>query len=153
MPLVLVHNDVVRNPAHEWDDVEGVRYHYPAKYQAKISTGEPFVYYRGVLRADGSRGLPNTSARAASVRLPDPERSDGVRKAWYCAIEDYVRFAKPMAAKLGGETLEQIPRNMWRDGIRPLDPVVYQRIMSLAAAQPSLAATASPRAGHDTGER
>jgi hypothetical protein len=33
MPLVLVHNDVVANPAHAWNDVEGV--HYPSKYQAR----------------------------------------------------------------------------------------------------------------------
>ena len=44
MPLVLVHNDVVANPQHEWDDKEGVQYHYPAKYQSKIKTDEPFVY-------------------------------------------------------------------------------------------------------------
>ena len=56
MPLVLVHNDVVANPQHEWDDKEGVQYHYPAKYQSKIKTGEPFVYYRGVHRVGGKRG-------------------------------------------------------------------------------------------------
>jgi hypothetical protein len=56
MPLVLVHNDVVANPAHVWNDVEGVRYHYPSKYQGKIKTGEPFVYYRGVHRTEGKRG-------------------------------------------------------------------------------------------------
>jgi hypothetical protein len=56
MPLVLVHNDVVAKPEHEWDDKEGVHYHYPAKYQSKIKTGEPFVYYRGVHRVGGKRG-------------------------------------------------------------------------------------------------
>ena len=48
MPLVLVHNDVVVNPEHAWDDKEGVHYHYPAKYQSKIKSGEPFVYYHGI---------------------------------------------------------------------------------------------------------
>jgi hypothetical protein len=56
MPLVLVHNDVVANPAHAWNDVEGVHYHYPSKYQNKIKTGEQFVYYRGVNRVGGKRG-------------------------------------------------------------------------------------------------
>ena len=59
MPLVLVHNDVVANPAHGWNDVEGVHYHYPSKYQGKIKTGEPFVYYRGVHRRRANEGLPN----------------------------------------------------------------------------------------------
>jgi hypothetical protein len=53
MPLVLVHNEAVTNPAHQWDDVEGVHYHYLAKYRRKVVTGEPFVYYRGVHRSDG----------------------------------------------------------------------------------------------------
>ena len=56
MPLVLVHNDVVANPAHRWSDVEGVQYHYPSKYQSKIKTGETCVYYRGVHRTEGKRG-------------------------------------------------------------------------------------------------
>lgn len=55
MPLVLVHNDVVA-PEYQWDDVEGVHYHYPSKYRGKVRLGEPFVYYRGVHRINGSRG-------------------------------------------------------------------------------------------------
>jgi hypothetical protein len=42
MPLVLVHNEVVNNPAHAWNDVEGV--HYPvAKYAKKPDP--PFTYF------------------------------------------------------------------------------------------------------------
>ncbi len=147
MPLVLVHNDLVRNPAHAWDDVEGVRYHYPAKYQSKVLTGEPFVYYRGVLRSDGSRGPAEYvgAGRIGAVWV-DPDRPDGARKAWYCAIDNYQRFAEPVPAKPDGVTLEDIPRNMWRDGVRPLDAGVYQQIVKQAAtgrrlALPSPAAT------------
>ena len=59
MPLVLVHNDVVANPAHAWNDVEGVHYHYPSKYQGKIKTGEPFdteaVMRQGIINYHKSR--------------------------------------------------------------------------------------------------
>lgn len=143
MPLVLVHNDVVSNPAHAWDDVEGVRYHYPVKYQGKVQTGEPFVYYRGVHRAGFKRGPAEYvgHGRIGAVWV-DPDRANGRNKAFYCAIDRYERFAEPVAAKVDGINLEDIPPNAWRDGVRPLDPATYLRIMNAARTQPPLAVTA-----------
>lgn len=133
MPLVLVHNDVVTNPAHAWDDVEGVHYHYPSKYQSKIITGEPFVYYRGVHRLNGKRGAAEYvgSGRIGAI-WPDLTTNEASRKAWYCAVEDYQRFLAPVPAKVDGVNLEVIPSNLWRDGVRTLDPAVYSRIMALS---------------------
>ncbi len=137
MPLVLVHNDVVTNPDHAWDDVEGVRYHYPAKYQRKIITGEPFIYYRGVRRVGGRVGQNEyVGAGRIGAIWPDPNRPQGQRKAWYCAIEDFRRFSSPVAAKVDGVPLEDIPTNMWRDGVRSLPDAVYERIIQAADAQP-----------------
>lgn len=127
MPLVLVHNDVVANPAHQWDDVEGVHYHYPSKYRRKIEIGEPFVYYRGVHRAGGKRGPAEyVGAGRIGQVWPDPVRAN----AWYCAIVDYQRFAAPVAAKVDGVNREDIPANLWRDGVRVLDPQVYAAILT-----------------------
>lgn len=41
MPLVLVHNDVVANPAHAWNDVETI------DDQRSCSDHDPLVYQRG----------------------------------------------------------------------------------------------------------
>ncbi|MBA4010937.1 MAG: hypothetical protein C0481_03645 [Phenylobacterium sp.] len=144
MPLVLVHNDVVTNPAHAWDDVEGVHYHYPSKYQGKITTGEPFVYYRGVHRLGGKRGPAEYVGfgRVGTIWL-DPKTQESSRKAWYCAIEGYQRFETPVPAKVDGVNLEDIPANLWRDGVRTLEPAVYQRIMELSGGR-VLTATANP---------
>jgi hypothetical protein len=82
MPLVLVHNDVVANPAHVWNDVKGVRYHYPSKYQGKIKMGEPFVYYRGVHRTEGKRGpaeYVGTGRIGTYGQIQARERMDGAR--------------------------------------------------------------------------
>ena len=137
MPLVLVHNDVVANPDHAWDDVEGVRYHYPAKYQRKIITGEPFVYYRGVHRVGGRRGQSEyVGAGRIGAIWPDPSRPQGKNKAWYCAIEDFRRFGSPVAAKVDGVPLEDIPANEWRDSVRLLPDAVYHRIILAADGQP-----------------
>jgi hypothetical protein len=59
MPLVLVHNDVVANPAHAWNDEEGVHYHYPSKYQGKIKTGEPSFTIVAFIERRANEGLPN----------------------------------------------------------------------------------------------
>ena len=96
MPLVLVHNDVVANPQHEWDDKEGVQYHYPAKYQSKIKTDEPFVYYRGVHRVGGKRSAAEyVGAGRVGHIWPDPNADRKSRRAFYCGIEDYQPFAVP----------------------------------------------------------
>ena len=60
MPLVLVHNDVAANPAHVWNDVEGVRYHYPSKYQGKIKTGSRSFTIAAFIERRVNEGLPNT---------------------------------------------------------------------------------------------
>lgn len=131
MPIVLVHNEVVANPAHAWDDKEGVHYHYPSKYRGLIREGEPFVYYRGVHRLGGKRG-PAEYVGAGQIGhiWADPSKP----RAWYCAIEAYERFTTPVPAKIDEVLLEQIPRNIWRDGVRNLDLNVYERIMALANA-------------------
>ena len=93
MPLVLVHNDVVANPAHVWNDVEGVRYHYPSKYQGKIKMGEPFVYYRGVHRTEGKRGpaeYVGTGRIGTYGEIQRRERMDEAR-----GLRDTLRGAGP----------------------------------------------------------
>lgn len=129
MPVVLVHNEVKRDPAHQWDDLEGVHYNYPSKYRRLIQPGEPFVYYRGVHRVSGPRQPAEYfgAGRIGEIRK-DPDRANG----WYCAIDDYQRFAVPVRAKVEGENREQIPLNLWRDGVRDLDPAVYAAIMAEA---------------------
>lgn len=130
MPLVLVHNEVV-SPEYQWDDVEGIHYHYPTKYRGKVRVGEPFVYYRGVHRINDKRG-PAEYVGAGSVGdiWADPSR----KGAWYCRVDNYERFASPVLAKVDGVNREKIPRNRWRDGVRVLDPQVYDDIMREAKA-------------------
>lgn len=147
MPLVLVHNEVVRDPAHQWDDVEGIHYHYPAKYRGKVQTGEPFVYYRGVARKTGPRGRAEYLGHGRIGKTWPDENKKG---AWYCSVVDYERFATPVDAKVDGETREQIPRNMWWDGVRVLDPQVYAQIMAEGLA--GVAGAAPPAAEVVTAE-
>jgi hypothetical protein len=65
VPLVLVHNDVVANPAHAWNDVEGVHHHYPSKYQGKIKRESRSFTIAAFTARTAKERLPNTSGRVA----------------------------------------------------------------------------------------
>jgi hypothetical protein len=52
--------------------------------------------------------------------------------AWYCGIEDYVPFVVPVPSKIDGNFIEQIARNHWSVGVRPLQEDLFKRILSLA---------------------
>src|SRR4249920_111188 len=129
MPIVLTTNEVVLNPDHAWDDIEGVQYHYPNQYKNKIRTGEDFVYYRGVHRKDGRRGQAEYFGRGriGTIRI-DPATDGSSRPSWFCAIEDYAPFDPPVPAKVDSVFYEQIQQNMWRNGVRDLDPAVFASI-------------------------
>lgn len=132
MPLILTQNEVNVSDAHNWQDDEGVQYHYPTKYRNKIIEGERFVYYRGVNRLNGKRGDAHyfgTGRIGSITQDPDPERQTGVKKAWFCQIEDYERFPSDVPAKVDGILREQGPSNQFRDGVRVVDEGTFESIL------------------------
>lgn len=136
MPVVLTTNEVVANPDHRWDDVEGVQYHYPNGYKNKIKTGDQFIYYRGVNRASGRREQAEYFGHGTIGKIwQDPKTRESSRPSWYCAIEDYIPFSPPVPAKPNGTYYEDIPANMWRNGVRSLDHEVFDRIIAAAGQE------------------
>ena len=137
MPLVLVQNERTATEAYEhWKDVTGEQYHFPNQYKNRVVTGTPFVYYRGMRRADGKRGTPEyfgCGVIGAVWRDDDIPESDPKRNwAWFCEIDDYLPFMTPVSAKQGDEFIEKIPRNFWGVGVRELPTDTYDRIIGLA---------------------
>ena len=131
MPLILTTNDIVLNPDHAWNDIEGVQYHYPNQYKNKVRTGEPFIYYRGIRRQGGRRGDAEYFGHGIIGEIrQDPETDGQSRPSWYCAIEEYEPFTPPVPAKNDdGEFYEEIAPNMWRNGIRDLAMETYNKII------------------------
>src|SRR3954468_12139206 len=110
MPLVFTSNDPNTSERRDqWQDVTGLRYHFPNMYRNMIKVGETFVYYRGVHREDGSRG-PATYFGAGIVGDvwldPDSQSKLARSRSWYCAVDDYMPFAAPVNAKTDGIFLE-----------------------------------------------
>jgi hypothetical protein len=139
MPLVLVQNPVIVNQGYDWKDIVGQQYHFPNQYKNRCVPGVPFVYYRGTRRLGGKRATPEYFGhgrigevwRDESIPLDRPKKD----WAWYCNIIDYVPFQKPVPAKINGSFLEQIARNHWSVGIRPLTTELFNRILELAGCQ------------------
>jgi hypothetical protein len=135
MPIVLTINDKILNPDHQWNDIVGVQYHYPNQYKNKVRPGEQFVYYRGVHRKISPRGDAEYFGRGRIGQIrKDSATVDSSRPSWFCTIEDYEPFNPPVPAKPEGIFYEQIPQNMWRNGVRELAPGVFERIVAVAGA-------------------
>jgi len=146
MPLILTQNEVNVSDAHNWQDDEGVQYHYPTKYRNKILEGERFVYYRGVNRLNGKRGDAHyfgTGRIGSITQDPDPERQTGVKKAWFCQVEDYERFPSDVPAKVDGILREQGPSNQFRDGVRVIDDATFESILEASGLAEGYAAPGS----------
>jgi hypothetical protein len=87
-------------------------------------------------RADGSRaaaeyfgwGVVGDIWRDVAV----PESAPRRKWAWYAAIVDYVPFARPVPAKVDGAFFENIPVNLWRNGVRLVDDETYSAILQAA---------------------
>jgi len=142
MTLVLTSNDPNTSELrNQWQDITGVRYHFPNMYRNMIKPGEPFVYYRGVHREQGPRG-PATYFGTGLVGevWADPATADkpAGKRSWYCGIDNYVPFLLPVNAKTDGVFLENIPSNMWRSGVRQLPEEIYRKIVQLGGLQDAL---------------
>lgn len=135
--LVLVENEVTVGGRYDhWQDVTGERYQFPNQYRGKVIAGRPFVYYRGVRRADGSRGTAEYfgCGVVGSVDL-DPTNDPASPKSrwkWICEIDDYRPFPVPVPARSGSTYLETIPSNFWGVAVRELPESVYATIIAQA---------------------
>jgi len=140
MPLVLTQNESTES-GHSYADELGVEYEYPTLYRRRIRTGEPFVYYRGRRRADGTL-QPQVYLGAGVVGEVRPSRAEG---RLICDVEDFIPFATPLPFKDGDEYLEplgKIPPSKaglyFRQGVREISDETFTRILVAAdAADPS----------------
>lgn len=138
--LVLVENEVTAGGLYDhWQDVTGERYHFPNIYRNKVIPGRPFVYYRGVRRADGSRGNAEYFGcgviGAVSLDTAGDVASTKAQRRWICEIEDYLPFSTAVPAKREGVFLEEIPKNLW-GVVRNMPNSVYEQILVQAGLSP-----------------
>lgn len=137
MPLVLVENERISGHDYDWKDITGARYHFPNGYRNKIQPGTPFVYYRGVHTAYGRRRESPEYFGFGIIGevYRDPEVDDNVPKKnwkWFCDIVDYSPFPSVVPWKSHGRLYEEIPQNLFRNGVRLISDETYAAILASA---------------------
>lgn len=137
-PLVLAENEVTFGGRYDhWQDVTGERYHFPNQYKNLVATGRPFIYYRGSRRKSGPRRVPEYFGHGfiGEVSRDDsvPETVPKSRWKWFCDIQDYQEFKTPVPFKIDGQSLEQIPLNKFRSGVRLISQLAYEFILKQAS--------------------
>lgn len=148
--LVLVQNEVTVGGQYDfWADDTGTRYQFPNQYRNRVLVGLPFVYYRGVRRVGGRRGVPEYfGAGVIGDIWPDPVQSTDTpakNLRWYCAIENYEPFLEPVSAKRGNRAYENIKTSMgWRTGVREISAEVFDDILSDALGKRQATRTKEP---------
>jgi hypothetical protein len=136
-PLILVENEVTATESHgHWLDITGESYHFPNQYLNKFKEGRKFIYYRGTRRKNKIRGTPEYFGYGRIGHIsPDPANAnikETARKKWFCKIENYIPFSKPVEFKLDGKPFESITQNQWGVGVRVIDQEVYDLILRKA---------------------
>lgn len=132
--LVLVQNERTINGRYDdFDDLTGERYHFIARYAGSVRPGTPFVYYRGIRHAGGRRPVAEYfgSGRIGEV-WQDPRPADpGPR--FYCLIEDYTPFPRPVPARSGEGWVEPVRSAFgFQQSVRRISAELYARILSQA---------------------
>jgi hypothetical protein len=141
MPLVLVQNErTVGGRYDSWQDSTGRLYHFPNSYRVLVQPGERFVYYRGVRRENGGRrpnpeyfgyGVVEKVWRDPSIDPKAPKRT----WKWFCSLSEYIPFISPVSWMKLGKTLEQIPKNLFGNGVRRISDGVLEQILAQAITQ------------------
>lgn len=136
--LVLVQNEVTYGGEYDyWQDLTGVSYQYSNQYRNKIIPGKNFIYYRGVRRTNGQQGIAEYfGVGRISTVWRDPSVLEVLPKAkwrWYCSIEDYIPFIRPVPSKHQGQYFEAIRSPIgWRTSVREIANDSFEKIISLA---------------------
>lgn len=134
---------ITENDESQWEDQTGSLYHFPKRYLPHLKTGTRVLYYKGKIKnarfaAERLSPSPHYFATAEIGQVwPDPNSAKG---DYFAQIENFQRFNEAVLAKQDDEYLESIPQNRqsnyWRDGVRPVDAAVVERVLALATLHP-----------------
>jgi predicted HNH restriction endonuclease len=134
LPAVITENDI-----STWKSQAGVCYNFPRRYLSILRPGIQVVYYNGELKNKRFASLRQTREPhyfgCATVGRVEID-SNNPKNHFFCEIENYIEFDKPVLARLQGRFLETIPidriNNYWRHGTRQISFDIYENILSLA---------------------
>lgn len=122
---------LVENEHSEWDDLTGVRYHFPNRYLTRISEGDKFIYYKGATRDHGPHYF-------GVGEVAEITQENGNPTNYYAVLTNYIQFVNLIDFKQDGEYLEETNRrlNYFRqNSVRPVSVEVFRNIVGLAGLE------------------
>lgn len=136
MPIILVQNERTAGARFDFfENVTGERYHFLNRYLPRIVSGTEFVYYRGTRRHVGRRHVPEYFGYGRIGPIWRDPRTAGVTakrdRRWFCAIEDFTPFPRPVPWRVDGKPLESIASNQYQVSVRPISEEQLLSIVSL----------------------
>ena len=130
---------ITENDVSQWEDQTGVLYHFPKRYEKYLKPGTSAIYYKGSIKLKhfSDKRLSNDPHYFGTAIIghvyPDESSSKG---DLFATIESFKSFTSPVLAKENNSYLEEIPEsrkaNYWRDGVRQVSQVVFDRILNKA---------------------
>ena len=134
MPAVIAEND-----ESKWADKTGQSYHFPKRYRAILAEGTVVLYYKGRMTDKVFSGERLSIAPhyfgVARIGKVYPDKNS-IKGDFFSVIDDFRSFEHAVPIKHEGQYLEPIPPNLksnyWRNGVRQIDQVSFDKIYSLA---------------------
>lgn len=127
---------LTENDESKWNDQAGIRYHFPQRYFKWLQPGTKIIYYKSKMqkRKFADKRLSKDPHYFGFATIGEVEKNKD--KTYNASFRDFHLFAKAVPFKIGEDYLEVIPTsrksNYWRDGVRPIDETLYNKILELA---------------------
>jgi predicted HNH restriction endonuclease len=128
---------ITENDSSQWNDETGAIYHYPSRYQKFLQPGTKVIYYKGKMRDKiflnkRMTTQPHYFGIAEVGKFYKDSNSE--KNDFYCQIENFIPFSKSVLIKIADQYVESIPEsrkiNYFRDGVRPIDKLTFDKIVS-----------------------
>lgn len=128
---------ITENDESNWNDVTGLQYHFPSKYKNLLLEGSNVIYYKGKLKNKEFRDKRlSDNAHYFGIGKIFNITKDGLTKNYFAKIGNFRSFEFAIPIKLNGDYIENVTKkNHWRDGVRYIDQVVYEKIIELSSVQ------------------
>lgn len=132
---------ITENDVSDWSDETGILYHFPKRYCRLLAPGTQLIYYKGRERKEHKGKVQRLSSEphyfgSAKIGKLYPDRHSE-KGDYFATIVEYQPFTTPVNFKQNNKYIEIIPdnkkTNYWRDGVRAIDKLVFDRIVSMAS--------------------
>jgi len=129
---------ITENDESQWDDITGVKYHFPKRYLKRIAVGMPFIYYKGRIQDRTFRSVrlsdePHYFGAGRISKIYADKRSNSY---YYAELPEYRPFDRPIHFKKNEEYLEddQGRRGGYfrQNSVRTITAELFDRISHLA---------------------